>query len=117
MSIGRTWFIDFDGCIVKHGTNELLPGVKEWFKRLPKEDMVYICSARKRECAHDGVNALEDNGIKYDRFAYNLPLGERIVINDIKPAQTVNGETFTEPMNTARAINLKRNEGLGGIEI
>lgn len=53
-NLNHTWFIDIDGTIVKHngyltGDDELLPGVKELWKTIPKDDKIILTTSRKKE--------------------------------------------------------------------
>jgi len=108
-TLAHTWFIDLDGTILKHeglwedGYDSLLPGVKEFLAKLPKEDFVIFVTARDEPSRIDTLKELSRLGIdRYDHIIFGLPVGERIVVNDIKP------ETG---LNTAIAWNLRRNQG------
>ena len=45
---------------------------------------------------------LKKNKIRFDKIISDLPAGERIIINDVKPKDN---------LKTAISINLKRNSG------
>lgn len=107
-SLGHTWIFDIDGTIVKHngylldGVDTLLPGVKEFFSKLSIEDKVIFVTSRKLEEKDTTENFLKENEIRYDYIIFDMPVGERILINDRKPSG----------LNVAIAINTKRNEFL-----
>ena len=50
--------------------------------------------------------------IRYDEILFDLGHRERILVNDIKPVNSEDGGDRYEPMVTAYALNVKRNEGL-----
>lgn len=102
--LAHTWIIDLDGSIVKHngysnGKDELLPSVKEFFDKLPKDDYVLIVTSRKEEVKDITIKFLKENNIRFNKIIFNLPYGERILINDKKESG----------LTTSYAINLDRN--------
>jgi hypothetical protein len=103
----KTWFIDLDGTIVEHngyknGGDVLLNGVKPFFDNINSEDIIIITTARSSYYSNETISFLNNNGIRYDKIIFDLPTGERILINDKKPDNKI----------TAIAVNLDRNEGL-----
>lgn len=106
--LSHTWIFDVDGTIVKHngykidGYDTLLDGVKEFFEKLPKEDKVILLTARKNEHIDNLKAFLDANNIRYDNIICDVPMGERILINDNKPSG----------LQCAYAINKKRDESL-----
>jgi hypothetical protein len=109
-SLSHTWIIDIDGTILKHngyreGGDILLEGVRDFWGRIPQNDIVILISARELEYARSTIDFLRENGIRFDHVIFGAPKGERILLNDIKP----NGLT------TAYAVNLERNCGLNGL--
>jgi FMN phosphatase YigB (HAD superfamily) len=103
----KTWFIDLDGTIVKHngykmGEDELLTESKNFFDNLNKNDYIVITTARKKEFEKMTVDFLIKNNIRFDLILFDLPTGERLLINDKKPDGT----------KTAYSININRNEGI-----
>lgn len=104
-TLPKTWIIDLDGTMVKHngykidGEDTLLPGAKEYLDALPTDDRVVILTSRTDEYKESTLSFLEDNGIRYDEIIFNMPMGERIVINDRKPSG----------LDMAYAVNLDRN--------
>ncbi len=105
-NLNHTWFIDLDGTILNHngyinGNDHLLPGVKELWESIPKEDYIIITTGREEKYRESSLKILDDNGLRYNYAIFGLPLGERIVMNDLKP----------EGLKTAIAWNVERNKG------
>lgn len=105
-NLGHTWFIDLDGTILNHngylnGNDDLLPGVKELWASIPEGDYIVITTGREEEYKESSLKILTDNGLRFDHAIFGLPLGERIVVNDLKP----------EGLKTAVAWNVERNKG------
>lgn len=101
---------DLDGTMVKHngyktdGYDSLLDGVKEYLDGLPEEDFILILTSRTEEYREKTLAFLKDNGVRYDKILFNMPMGERIVVNDRKPsgvdmavAMNVNRDIFSIP--------------------
>ena len=88
----KTWFIDIDGTILKHngykidGYDTLLDGVNDFFKQLSENDKVILVTSRKKDQLQALKDFLANNNIKYDYILTNMPMGERILINDDKPS-------------------------------
>ena len=105
-NLPKTWLIDIDGTIVKHngykddGRDTLLNGVSEFFANLPKGDKVILLTARESSQMPNLKAFLAKHNIRFDALISDLPFGERILINDIKPSG----------LKTAFAINKKRDE-------
>lgn len=91
-TLAKTWLVDLDGTLVKHngyiidGVDSLLPGAKDYLAQLPMEDRIIILTSRTDEYKDMTVDFLRENNIRYDDILFNMPLGERIVINDRKPS-------------------------------
>lgn len=106
-SLPKTWIFDLDGTILVHngyknGGDRILPGVKEFFDKIPDCDHILILTARKEEVLESTIKFLNDNGIRYNNILADIPFGERILLNDMKDSG----------LKTAYAVNLKRDEGL-----
>ena len=105
-TLPKTWIIDLDGTLVRHngyrdsGEDELLPGAKEYMDTIPDSDYVLIMTAREEIYMERTISFLDDHGIRYDEILFNIPMGERIVVNDRKPSG----------LDMAIAINMDRNE-------
>ena len=110
-SLKKTWLIDIDGVIFKHNAylkyykknknDKLLPGVKRFLKKIPSDDYIILLTSRNKKFKDYTIKQLNYYGIRFNKILFDLPVGERILINDIKP----NG------LKTAIAINLKRDKG------
>lgn len=106
-TLGHTWILDLDGTLVEHngyktGEDKLLTGTKEFIQTIPLEDFILILTARELEAKERTVKFLEDNGIRYNQILFEMPMGERILINDNKPSG----------LKCAYAITPERNQGL-----
>lgn len=89
-SLPKTWLIDVDGTIVKHngfkidGFDTLLDGVKDFICSIPSDDKIILLTARTNSQINDLKSFLSENGIRFDYVISDLPVGERILINDKK---------------------------------
>ena len=115
----HTWLIDIDGTIFAHnprmsgdyddievGTGDvLLPGVADFWKRIPVSDTVILLSARHPKYRSMTEHSLQSYGLRYNEVIFGLPKGERLLLNDIKPGGLL----------TAHAVNLRRDGGLSEI--
>lgn len=104
----KTWFFDLDGTILEYnlifsavGKDKLLPGVKELWDKIPKDDFIVLVTARPNYLKDVTLKFLEKKGIRFDHVIFDLPRGERILVNDEKPGN----------IQTAYSWNVKRNEG------
>ena len=90
-TLSKTWILDLDGTMFKHngykidGKDTLLDGVKEYLNQIPKDDYILILTSRTDEYRDMTIDFLQENEIRYDQILFNIPMGERIVINDRKP--------------------------------
>lgn len=107
-SLLHTWLIDLDGTLVRHngylkdGQDTLLPSSAAFLHGIPKEDTIIFLTSRKEKYRKVTEDFLRQNGIKYDYIIFELPVGERILINDNKESGL--------PM--AYAMQLDRNKGI-----
>ena len=105
-TLPKTWILDLDGTILKHngykidGVDTLLDGAKEYLDALPADDRIVILTSRTDEYKQMTLDYLSENGIRYDEIIFNIPYGERIVVNDRKPSG----------LDMAFAFNLNRDE-------
>ena len=114
----KTIFCDIDGTLIKHHgdivrnlseTPELLPGALESIKAWEKLNYRIILTTGRKESTRSQTEAqLDSTGIVYDQLVMGITNGERVLINDKKPAGLA---------NTARAVNLVRNGGLTNIDV
>jgi hypothetical protein len=108
----HTWLIDVDGTLVRHnghkiGDDELLPGVREFWSRIPTDDTIVLMSARTEEEQVPTLEMLRRHGLRFDRVLFGLPVGERVLINDRKPGG----------LRTALAVNPARDIGLTQLNV
>jgi len=102
--LGKTWILDLDGTIVKHngykldGTDTLLPGAELFLHQIPAKDRVIFLTSRPKNLSSQTEAFLQAHGIRYDDILYDLPYGERILVNDKKPSG----------LRTAIAVNTRR---------
>lgn len=105
-TLPKTWIFDLDGTLVKHngykldGRDTLLPGAKEYLAGIPEEDKVILFTSRTEGYKEMTLQFLRENAIRYDKILFDMPMGERIVINDRKPSG----------IDMAVALNVDRND-------
>lgn len=117
MTNSKTWFVDIDGTLIKHGGNlsnmilnppELIDGtlqkLQEWNLN---GDTIILTTGRPESCREVTEKQLRNLGIFYDRLLMSIGVGLRVVVNDEKPGGLI----------TAKAVCLKRDEGIGSIEL
>ncbi len=110
--LGHTWILDFDGTLVEHngyktGEDKFLSGAREFLESIPKEDYILIMTAREKEARAKTEAFLKKNSIRYNEIIFEMPMGERILINDIKPSG----------LDCAHSISPVRDQGLEGLKI
>ena len=113
----KTLFIDIDGTILKHQGSfsdislkeaTLLPHARERMNEwCSKEYKIILTTGRRESMRNTTELQLDKLGIPYDQLVMGLSKGNRIVINDRRP----NGN------DTAFAVNIDRDCGLGDVEI
>ena len=111
-TLNKTWIFDFDGTLVVHngyktGKDRFLDGAKEFLQSIPEDDFVIIMTARETAAKDKTEKFLKENNIRYDRILFEMPMGERILINDNKPSG----------LKCAYALCPNRNEGFNNINI
>lgn len=105
-TLPKSWIFDLDGTILKHngykldGKDTLLQGAKEYLDALPKEDKIIFLTSRTEEYRQMTTDFLKMAKIRYDAILFDMPMGERIVVNDRKPSG----------LNMAVALNMDRNQ-------
>ena len=127
-SLNKTWFIDIDGTIVNHMSNQQLDEAigsmgdesyllekaidksLKFMSSIPVEDTVVLTTARDRRHKEHTLKMLDHFGVRYDEIMFDLRSGPRYLINDIKPIGTAGN---SKPLNTAHAINVERDKGIG----
>jgi hypothetical protein len=111
-NLPHTWLIDLDGCVFRHNSHLcqediLLPGVQDFWKKIPLADTIIVLTARSSHYANETKAAMARFELRYDQIIFDLPVGERILVNDRKP----------RGLSTALSINLERDVGLGNIRL
>ena len=115
----KTIICDIDGTLVQHdspllsATSDykmtLLSGTKEKLAEWDRKGYNIILLTGRRESMRKMTeNQLSAVGIFYDQLIMGVGGGKRVLVNDRKP----NGSE-----DYAMAINLTRNEGIGGINV
>ena len=91
-TLRHTWILDLDGTIVKHngykidGYDSFLEGAEEFLQNIAGDDMIIFLTSRTDEMKERTESFLKEHHIRYDVIIYNVPYGERILINDDKPS-------------------------------
>ncbi len=116
----KTYFVDIDGVILYQGNKwptkvydqrefQSIPGsvkiLNDWFTA---GHTIILTTARAEPYRQDTEYQLKRVGLQVDMLIMGLPTGQRILINDRKPE---------EGIDTAIAINLDRDIGIGDIEL
>jgi ribonucleotide monophosphatase NagD (HAD superfamily) len=106
-SLPKTWLLDIDGTIVIHNgylnnNEKLLEGTKKFIDNINPDDIIILLTSRGIKHKKKLEQFLCDNNIHFSHIIYDLPYGERILINDKKPSG----------LKTAYAINKCRNSKL-----
>lgn len=105
-TLPKTWVFDLDGTLLKHngykldGEDTVLPGALEYLHAIPAEDKIIIFTSRTEEYKQMTLNFLAAHEIRYDEILFNMPMGERIIVNDRKPSG----------LDMSVAINIDRNQ-------
>ncbi|MCM1100978.1 MAG: hypothetical protein NC398_06295 [Acetatifactor muris] len=91
-TLPKTWIFDLDGTVLKHngyktdGADTLLTGAKEYLDAIPQEDKIIFLTSRTEAYRQMTLAFLEENGIPFDEILFDMPMGERILVNDRKPS-------------------------------
>lgn len=106
------WLIDIDGTLMTHNGHlqsqeDLLPGVLDFWSAIPVTDTIILLTARSDTFRERTLAWLQQNNLRFDHVIFNLPTGERILINDKKESGLL----------TAYSVNLNRNSGLKSLEV
>ncbi|WP_298068258.1 NIF family HAD-type phosphatase [uncultured Mailhella sp.] len=112
----KTWILDLDGTLVKHngykldGHDTLLSGAKEFLANIRPDDMVVILTSRTERYRQLTLDFLKEQNIRYDHIIFNVPYGERIVVNDKKPSGLEMALAISTMRDTAPMVNIVRDE-------
>lgn len=91
-TLPKTWIFDLDGTLLKHngykidGYDTVLDGVTEYLNEIPREDKIVLLTSRTEEYRQMTLDFLETAGIRYHAILFDMPMGERIIVNDRKPS-------------------------------
>lgn len=104
-ALPKTWLIDVDGTIVRHngylnGGDELLEGAADFFRNIPEADKIILLTSRNAAYKAELEKFLAGHGLRFDGIIFDLPMGERILVNDRK----------NSGLPTAYSVNKKRDE-------
>lgn len=110
--LAHTWVLDFDGTLVvhngyKHGTDRWLPGALDFLRSIPQGDYILIVTAREAAARRQTEDFIRAFGVRYDDIKFEMPMGERILVNDNKPSG----------LCCAYSIAVSRNQGLEGVRV
>ena len=103
-TLPKTWVFDLDGTLLKHngykldGVDSGVPGAIDYLNTSPDEDYIVIFTSRTEEYREMTIEFLKKQGIRYDDILFNMPMGERIIVNDRKPS----GLAMSIAINTTR---------------
>lgn len=117
-TLGKTYILDIDGTILKHngykidGFDTLLDGVREFFKTLKEDDRVILLTARKSEDIPSLEQFLREHGIIYHALLCDMPFGERILVNDIKPSGLKTAYAYNKGRDSAFNLVIMEEENL-----
>lgn len=115
----KTIFCDIDGTLIRHrkpsdiaskkNKVELLPGVLEKLNEWDRKGYnIILTTGRKESLRKITIEELSKLGIIFDQLIMGIGGGQRVLINDLK-------EYSETP--TAMSFNLKRNLGIGNVNI
>ena len=105
-TLPKTWVFDLDGTLLKHngyktdGCDMVLAGVPEYLQTIPRTDKIVIFTSRTDEYRQMTLDFLAEQEIRYDVILFNMPMGERIIVNDRKPSG----------LDMAVAVNIERDK-------
>lgn len=116
--LAKTWVFDVDGTLLVHNGHlrtqgdEVLPGVKEFFSNISPKDKVILLTARKEMFRDQLESFLNDNGIRFDKILYEMPVGERILVNDKKPSGLITAYAVNKERDAPLELNIVIDETL-----
>lgn len=117
-SLPKTWIFDIDGTLLVHNGHlrpqgdELLPGVKDVFAKIPSKDTIILLTARKDMYRVQLESFLHMNGIRFDRILYDMPMGERILVNDKKPSGLITAFAVNKDRDAPLDLNITIDQSL-----
>ena len=111
-NLSHVWVLDLDGTLVRHnkyktGEDEWIDGALNFIKNIPDSDFILILTGRKSKYKKQTIDFLNKHSVRFNKIIFDVPLGERILINDKKPSGLV----------CAYALNVERDKGLKDVMI
>jgi len=111
-ALPKLFMLDLDGVVLRHngylsGADALLPGAERFWRQIRPQDTVIALTARPESQRAATLSLLAEHDLRVDHAIFDLPTGERILLNDRKPSG----------LATAFAVNLARDEGLSGAQV
>ena len=106
-NLRHTWFVDLDGTIFIHNKYKQLKkdilcndNVLQFFKNIPEKDYIIFTTSRSSDFSKLCEKSIKKLLLLKQKYTiiYDLPHGERLLINDKKPSG----------LNTAIAISTER---------
>jgi hypothetical protein len=89
-TLRKTWIIDIDGTVFIHngyldGRDTLVPGFRSFYRQIDPNDYILLVTSREKKYKPQTLKSLKKFQIRFDNILFDIPKGERILINDIKP--------------------------------
>lgn len=89
-NLPKTWIIDIDGTIFIHNKyleseDALVPKFLDFYKQIDPNDYILLVTSREKKYQSQTLKSLKKFKIRFDHILFDIPNGERILINDIKP--------------------------------
>ena len=108
----KLWILDIDGVIFTHnsyleGKDKIVPGFIDFYRQIKKEDYMIIISARKKKYIDITKSSLKKNHIRFNNIIFEVPTGERVIINDKKPDGTKTCFVFNINRNNFPEIKIQ----------
>ncbi len=116
-TLPKTWLIDIDGVVFYHNSHlesgdKIIPTFKKFIDNLNKDDVVILLTARESKYKKGTIESLKNNGIRYNYIIFDLPKGERIVINDSKPHGMITAVAISTERDLANIPTLEYSEDI-----
>ena len=120
-SLRHTWFIDLDGTLFIHNKYKEIkkdvlcnPNVVKFFTNIPEKDYIVFTTSRSKnysKLCEDSVKKLLQLKQEYT-IIYDLPHGERFLINDKKPSGLNTAVAISTERDLFPCINIKIDESI-----
>lgn len=116
--LSHTWILDLDGTIVKHngykidGKDSFLEGAEDFLKSIPIEDTIIFVTSRQNAYKDATISFLKENNVRYSQIIFEIPYGERILMNDDKPSGLKMGIAYNKLRDSASFPNIIINQDI-----